>query len=217
VGTYDVAAESLPDPHPAGTLLNLAGQQQPLWLETPFDYARQRVLRMVALHAASKDPTPLAYRLFNPLLWRWTVPEPAPAVPDFPLVPADQTPALLQHPAMGSWFAQSRQVFLTAERVLTGNEAPTPEHFALTVQELLAAELASEDLRPATLCASLRAMSEWFDLAGDADHATLAQAAARTIEHEPRNHPLLLQMCEIGLRLAMVYLARGLMPELMPR
>jgi hypothetical protein len=216
-GSYEVAAESLPDPHPAGTLLNLAGQPQPLWLETPFDYGRQRILKALALHATSKNPTPFAYRLLNPLLWRWAAPAVVPAKPDFPTVSADQTPALLQHPAMGAWFAQSRQVYLIAERVLTGNEAPTPEHFVQTVQDLLAVELASEDLRPATLSASLKAMSEWFDLAGDADHAALAQGAAQTIEVEPRNHPLLLQMCEIGLRLAMVYLARGLMPEFSPR
>ena len=116
---------------------------------------------------------------------------------------------------MGSWFAQSRQVYLTAETVLTGNEVPTPEHFAATVQDLLRSELASNDLGPATLKASLLTMRDWFAIAGDIEHADLACAAGNTIEQDPVNHPLLLQMCEIGLRLAMMNLARGLMPDIL--
>jgi hypothetical protein len=118
---------------------------------------------------------------------------------------------------MGSWFAQSRQVYLTAERLLTGSEAPNPEGLAATVQELLAEELAREEIKPAAVSMNLLAMREWFDLAGDEEHAALALAAAITINQDPSNHPFLLYLCEIGLRLAMVYLARGLMPELLPR
>ena len=214
-GAYGVTAESLPALHPPGTLLDLTGQPQPLWLETSFDYGRRRVLEALALNTANKQPPPLAYRLLNPMLWRWTMPAPAPAVPECPAIPPNDTPALLRHPAMGSWFAQSRQVYLTAETVLTGNEVPTPEHFAQTVRELLRSELASDDLRPATLKASLLTMGDWFAIAGDSEHAHLACAAGNTIEHDPLNHPLLLQMCEIGLRLAMMNLARGLMPDLL--
>ena len=214
-GSYDVTAESLPAPHPPGTLLDLAGQPQPLWLETPFDYGRRRVLDALALNATSKQPPPLAYRLLNPMLWRWTMPAPAAAIPESPAIPAGDTPALLRHPAMGSWFAHSRQVYLTAETVLTGSQVPTPERFAQIVQELLHSELASNDLQPATLKASLLTMRDWFDIAGDAVRADLACAAGITIEHDPVNHPLLLQMCEIGLRLAMVNLARGLMPDIL--
>jgi hypothetical protein len=60
-------------------------------------------------------------------------------------------------------------------------------------------------------------MRDWFVIAGDVEHATLASAAASTIEQDPAHHPLLLHMCEIGLRLAMVNLARGLMPDLLPQ
>lgn len=216
-GNIGVQAEQLPESHPAGTLLNLVGQQPPIWLEAPFDYGRRRVLASLARNAAAKQPTPGVYRLLNPLLWRWLPPPPAAALPEPDAAALGDTPALLQHPAMGSWFIQSRQVLLAAERVLTGNEVPTAEDFAATVQALLTAELASGTLQPAALSASLLAMREWFDLAGDAEHATLAWTAAKTLEQDPASHPFLLQMGEIGLRLAMVYVARGLMPELMPR
>ena len=64
------------------------------------------------------------------------------------------------------------------------------------------------------LQASLEAMAEWFTLAHDAEHADLALAAAQTVEQDPANHPLLLLMSELGLRLAMINLARGLVPNL---
>ncbi len=61
---------------------------------------------------------------------------------------------------------------------------------------------------------NLAAMVAWFTLAGDAEHADLALAAAQTVEEDPASHPLLLMMSELGLRLAMINLARGLMPDL---
>lgn len=216
-GGFEVPAENLPDRHAVGTLLNLAGQPQPLWLEAPFDYGRRRVLAGLSVNAAQNEPTPHAYRLLNPILWRWSAPSPGGGAADLPEPSSDETPALLQHPAMGSWFVQSRQVYLAAEKVLTGNDVPTPEAFAATVQELLAAELAADELKTATVVASLQAMCEWFDIAGDSEYAQLAQAAAQTIAQDPAKHPFLLQLCEIGLRLAMVYLARGMMPEFSSR
>ncbi len=100
----------------------------------------------------------------------------------------------MQHPAMGSWFLQSRAIYARAERVLTGSEAPTHDAFTQIIAET--------------------AMDEWFTLANDAEHADLARAAAQTVEQEPANHPLLLLMSELGLRLAMINLARGLVPNL---
>jgi hypothetical protein len=42
----------------------------------------------------------------------------------------------------------------------------------------------------------------------------LALAAAQTVEEEPASHPLLLLISELGLRLTMINMARGLLPEL---
>jgi hypothetical protein len=215
-GAYGVAEESLPAPQSTGTLLELAGQSQPLWLETPFDYGRRRVVDALLLNTM-EQPTPLVYRLLNPMLWRWTTPEPPAPAPDLPAISAEESPALLRHPAMGSWFAHSRQVYLAAETLLTGSQIPTPEHLAQTVQELIQAELAGDYLRPALLRAGLLTMRDWFVIASDVEHAALASAAASTIELDPAHHPLLLHMVEIGLRLAMVNLARGLMPDLLPQ
>ena len=163
---------------------------------------------------AADQPTPLPYRLLGPQLWRWTRPEPADALPETPEATGKDTVKLMQHPAMGSWFLQSRSIYARAERVLTSAEAPRPEAFAQLIAETLREALDSGDLSPTAMQANLAAMVEWFTLAGDSEHAGLALAAARTVEEDPAGHPLLLLMSELGLRLAMINLARGLMPEL---
>jgi hypothetical protein len=163
---------------------------------------------------AAEQPTPLPYRLLGPQLWRWQRPKPADAPSQEAAATREDTIRLMQHPAMGSWFLQSRAIYARAERVLTGSEAPSHEAFAQMIADTLQEALDSGDLSPAALRASLEAMAEWFALAGDAQHADLALAAAQTAEEDPASHPLLLVMSELGLRLAMINLARGLMPEL---
>ena len=51
----------------------------------------------------------------------------------------------MQHPAMGSWFLQSRAIYARAERVLTGSEVPTHEAFAQMIAETLQEALDSGD------------------------------------------------------------------------
>jgi hypothetical protein len=212
-GRRGVEAEALPERQAPGTLLQ-GSSEQPLLLEAGFDYGRRRLLTVLPRTWAADQPTPLPYRLLGPQLWRWTRPEPADALPETPEATGKDTVKLMQHPAMGSWFLQSRSIYARAERVLTSAEAPRPEAFAQLIAETLREALDSGDLSPTAMQANLAAMVEWFTLAGDSEHAGLALAAARTVEEDPAGHPLLLLMSELGLRLAMINLARGLMPEL---
>jgi hypothetical protein len=212
-GRRAVEAATLPERQTPGTLLQ-GSADQPLLLEAGFDYGRRRLLAALPRTWAAEQPTPLVYRLLGPQLWRWTRPESADALSQTVAATREDTVKLMQHPAMGSWFLQSRSIYARAERVLTGSEAPTHEAFTQMIAETLQEALDSGDLAPAALRARLEAMAEWFILANDADHADLAQAAAQTVEEDPASHPLLLLMSELGLRLAMINLARGLVPDL---
>ncbi len=213
VGQRQVEAGSLPERRPPGTLLQ-SSADQPLLLEAGIDYGRRRVLAALPRTWAAEQPTPLPYRLLGPQLWRWTRPEPAAPLPDTTAATRQDSVRLMQHPAMGSWFVQSRAVYSRAEQVLTGSDAPTHEAFAQLIAETLQEAIDNGDLSPAVLQANLHVMAEWFTLAGDAEHADLALAAAQTVEEDPASHPLLLLMSELGLRIAMINLARGLLPEL---
>jgi hypothetical protein len=212
-GRRAVEAATLPERQAQGTLLQ-GSADQPLLLEAGFDYGRGRLLAALPRTWAAEQPTPLPYRLFGPQLWRWERPKPADAPPQKAAATREDTIRLMQHPAMGSWFLQSRAIYDRAERVLTGPEAPTHEVFAQMIADTLQEALDSGDLSPAALRVNLDVMAEWFAVAGDAEHAGLALAAAQTVEEDPASHPLLLLMSELGLRLAMINLARGLMPEL---
>ena len=212
-GQRIIEATTLPERQAQGALLQ-GSADQPLLLEADVDYGRRRLLAALSRTWAAEQPTPLPYRLLGPQIWRWAQPETADPLPDMPTAGRGDTVRLLQHPAMGSWFLQSRAIYARAERVLTGSEAPTHEAFTRMIAETLQEALDNGDLAPAMLQASLEAMAEWFTLANDTEHADLALAAAQTVEENPASHPLLLLMSELGLRLAMINLARGLMPEL---
>ncbi|MEI2691085.1 MAG: hypothetical protein V9H69_15785 [Anaerolineae bacterium] len=212
-GQRQIDADSLPERQPPGTLLQ-GDADQPLLLEAGFDYGRRRLLAVLPRTWAAERPTPLPYRLLGPQLWRWTRPEPADPLPETAAATRQDTVRLLQHRAMAPWFLQSRAVFSRAEQVLTGSAAPTHEAFTQMIVETLQEALDSGDLSPAALRANLELMAEWFTLAGDASQADLALAAAQTVEEEPASHPLLLLISELGLRLTMINMARGLLPEL---
>jgi hypothetical protein len=212
-GQRQVEASHLPEQQPLGTLLQ-GGANQPLLLEAGCDYGRRRLLAVLPRAWAAEQPTPLPYRLLGPLLWRWTLPTPADSLPEEAAATRQDTVLLMQHPAMGAWFLQSRAVVNCAERVLTGSEAPTHEAFTQMIAETLQEAMDRGDLVPAALRANLETLVEWFTLAGDARHADLALAAAQTVEVDPASHPLLLLMSELSLRLTMINMARGLTPEL---
>lgn len=199
----------LPSPQTNGTLL-AGAEDQPLLLEAGCDYGRRRLLAVLPGMWASGNRIAPMYRLLSPQLWRWVAPQPAPPLPEIPAAARTDTAQLLQHPAMASWLWQSPHLYRRAEQILTGSEAPTAESFAAAVQAALQQELEQGDLLPDALHAHLQALVEWFTLAGDARHADLALSAALSVTDAPAEHPLLLAMCELGLRMAIFNLARGL-------
>ncbi|MFN2165960.1 MAG: hypothetical protein ACK2U9_06830, partial [Anaerolineae bacterium] len=211
VGTDEVLEEDLPPASPLGKLHNAGtGLQQPIWLEAPFDYGRRRALVALARNWETHRETPLAYRLFNPLLWRWAEPEPEPDPPQPQPVPRDLAGQLLQHPAMAGWFLQSRQIYEAAQRVLLGSDPAEPATVEHLARDSLAASLRSDPELLPQLASALVAMAEWFELAGDSAMAGMAAGTAATLEEESETHPLLVQMAGVGLRVAMINLARGL-------
>ena len=79
---YDIPMEAAPARQTTGALIGpTPDQPHPLWLEAPFDYGRRRVLDALAHNWEHDLLTPLAYRLLNPLLWRWAPAQPAPGLP----------------------------------------------------------------------------------------------------------------------------------------
>ncbi len=108
-GQRAIAAASLPDRQAPGTLLQ-GSAEQPLLLEAGIDYGRRRLLAVLPRTWAAEQPTPLPYRLLGPQLWRWTRPDAGRcACPRRRRLPARPRSKLMQHPAMGSWFLQSRR------------------------------------------------------------------------------------------------------------
>ena len=207
--TAAVYETAIPAAQPHGALLRGA-LDQPLLQETSIDYGRRRLLALMPQHWHAGRSTPPLYRLLSPQLWQWTSPAAAAPLPAETVARREDTPQVLHHPAMAAWVMQSQPIYARAEEILTGAEAPTSESFAHLVQETLRAQLNSGDLSAEALQAHLLAMAEWFMLAGEVHLSGLALAGARTLTEEPEQHPLLLAMCDLGLRLASVALARGL-------
>ena len=119
-GSLDVSAEDLPpDAAAGGRTYAFARATTPL----PYACSRssgaqlgRRSEAALALNWASRQALPLEYRLLNPLIWDlgplMTGPEPPAGN-----YTAEQTAALLDHPAFVSWFWQAAAVYEAAERL----------------------------------------------------------------------------------------------------
>lgn len=191
----------------------------PLWLEAPYDYGRRRVQACLPVSLESSRPLPYAYRFLNWALWQWT--PPTPHVVTLEVTPATNSKSgmnvLLRHPALGGWYLNSPRVFELADTLLDEANRVTAQRFERVVAQLLAGELAAGALDLAAISDSLAALQEWLILAGRRDLALQAQAAARSVTVTPEGHPLLLHMASLGLRIAMITLARGLLQSWPPR
>lgn len=210
-GSFSTPNTILPPTQPTGSIHPVdADRLLPLRLEAPFDYGRHRILAALDLTWRRSRYTPIAYRLFSPLLWQWSLPEQAKPPVEWPVVEPADTLALLQHPAMQSWFLQSRQVYTAAGQLLGAAETPPQEEFESTIRRTLARAFEGNDLDLEIMRRSLLAMGDWFDLSGDHESAVLARSTAQTFDDDPSQHPFLLAIAERGLRLALITLARGL-------
>ena len=211
-GSYDVSSELLPPIQATGGLhFPEQDRSGPLWLEAPFDYGRRRVLVALERNWARGNEIPLAYRLLNPLLWRDSDPVSALETSRSPLGAKTDLAELLRHPALYGWHLESPRVSHAAQRLLTGSEAPTPEIFEQTIQNLLAdVDVTAGKDQLATIQESLLAMEEWLNLAGNRKAARQAFWASRTLHQNPAEHPLWRVMIQRGLRLALINLMRGI-------
>lgn len=188
-----------------------------LWLEAPYDYGRRRAQTCLAVSLEQAQPLPFAYRYLNWALWQWTPPA-------LDTVSLDVTPAgkpvldkLLGYPALAGWYLNSLRVFELADELLGAANRVTPQQLEWVVTQLLTAELAAGALDLAAVKDGLTALQEWLLLAGRRDLALQSQAAARSLTDAPEKHPLLRHMANLGLRIAMITLARGLQQGWPPR
>ena len=181
-----------------------------LWLEAPYDYGRQRVQACLSVSLEAARPLPFAYRYLNWALWQWTPPA-------HHTVSLDVTPAgkpdlsgLLGYPALAGWYLDSPRVAELADQLLGETDRLTPQRLDWVVTQLVTSELAAGTLDLEAVKGGLAALQEWLLLAGRRDLALQAQSAARSLTDTPEKHPLLLHMANLGLRIAMITLARGL-------
>ena len=119
---------------------------------------------------------------------------------------------LLRYPALAGWYLNSPRVFELADELLGDTDRVTPQRLEWVVTQLLTAELAAGALDLAAVKDGLAALQEWLMLAGRRDLALQAQTAAHSLTDTPEKHPLLRHMANLGLRIAMISLARGLQP-----
>lgn len=183
-----------------------------LWLEAPYDYGRQRAQACLAVSLEQAQPLPYAYRYLNWALWQWTPPPPP---GDTLAIKSTAKPALnnlLRYPALANWYLGSPRVFELADQMLGDTDQVTPQRLEWVVTQLLTGELAAGALDLAAVKEGLAALEEWLMLAGRRDLALQAQTAARSLTDAPEKHPLLRHMANLGLRIAMITLARGLRP-----
>jgi hypothetical protein len=204
-GSTEVPAEALPEPRPAGTLHTIAQEKDmpPITLlEVAFDEGRQAVREALEMGWRAGTPTPLEYRLLNPLIWSTRL-GPKPALPALSekqeLTPAD-TAEVLQHPALATWFLQD-PALLEAARELGRHPDPKARQARVT-------RLANETFTPdmiATYQRRLRTMARWLALAARPEMAARAQSlAAQLGTGVPADSPFVRHLVSLGLDIAFI-------------
>ena len=204
----------LPEPLAVGALhASLIDVGHHLWLEAPYDYGRRRVQACLPVSLESSRPLSHAYRFLNWALWQWT--PPAPQVVTLEVKPAAKSKPglkeLLNYPALSGWYLSTPQVFKLADQLLSEAERVTAQRFERVVMRLLASELAAGTLDLPAIADALVTLKEWLLLAGRRDLALQAQTASDSLTTSPEENPLLLHMANLGLRIAMITQARGLL------
>jgi hypothetical protein len=226
-GSTDVPGANLPPEQPTGSLhaIQTVKDAPPiLLLEVPFDVGREAVREALALNWASGHPTPLEYRLLNPLIWEqrsmtageqggkeeWEIAPPLPCS-SAPLHTADPTASatLLDHPAFAGWFWQAQELYDAAERL---GEQPGAAARADSIQALAQAHFGPAEV--ASLQRRLRRMAQWLTLATEAEAAALAVATAEQLgQIPPAESPFVRRLISIGLDVASLRLHIGIDPR----
>lgn len=217
-GSFAADNASLPPLAAVGTVHRRepeAGLRGGLVLEAPFDYGRRRVLQALEVNWRVAVPTPLHYRLLNPLLWRWSSPAAAQTLPPVDQAAAEGPATLVQHPALASWYLLNDEIFQTAEDLMLSTEEVTVEQVEQATLAL-ARGVAANSEAVADLYRSLESLREWLVLAGEWPAANEAAVIAADLMQPPptsrlpASQDLLAHLCLQGLRTAMVNLTLGL-------
>jgi hypothetical protein len=173
------------------------------------------VLQALEVNWRVAAPTPLHYRLLNPLLWRWSRPAATQALPPASQAMAEEPGTLVQHPALASWYLLTDEIFQMAETLMLAPEEVTVQQVEQATWTL-AKEVATSTEAVTGLCRSLESLREWLVLAGDWPAADEAAAIGADLMQPSSagslaaSQALLAHLCLQGLRTAMVNLTLGL-------
>ena len=214
-GSLDVAAEDLPPIQPLGSSYTVKQSNDALplvLLEVPFNVGMQAVRAALELTWAAGREAPMEYRLLNPLIWDAGESGAADAEEEPVLVGEDparytsaQIAALLDHPAMATWYWQTLQVYEAAERL---GRRPDLALRTAQVEALITAHFSSELLQ--SYQRRLHSMARWFMLSAEMKPAALAVAAAAHLGRDLPVHSLFLRrIVGMGLDVAMANLRSG--------
>lgn len=220
-GDDHLKEHAFPPPAPAGTLhpIPMRPHSLPLhFLEAPFDYGRYLVLEALQIHWREDRPVPLEYALYNDMLWGYDTAGLADAKPQLPLLSEERfqtalegSPDLLNMPDLFSWIAYNKAVLVSAHRIRT--LAGSVDSVAVPRQwlvQLANTSFEGEEIRAAFI-GRLRRLSEWLWLAGRAEAAQQALAAAIALEdRSPGEHPFVIALIQRGLEFAITALSQGM-------
>lgn len=202
---------ALPPPQAVGHLHAGSPTEQPVGplLEAPFDYGRRRVMHALERNWQAQQPLPLVYRVLQPLLWAWAAPAPF-ALPAPAVEPDHRLGRLLRHLTLTNrWFLLTPEIYTVAQEFMAAQETLAPQAVDQAMTALVQ-QLAGDTALLSVLGARLLALREWLALAQDAAAADEAWLAATALTRAPLEQPVLAHLCLLGLRVAMINVARGL-------
>jgi hypothetical protein len=204
-GSTEVPADALPPQQPTGTLHTVAQSADlpPItFLEVTFDAGRRAVREALELNWQADHPTPLEYRLLNPLIWSKKLDPEA----GLPVIPAgrEYTPAqairVLEHPAFASWFWQDPALVEDARGL---GRQPNPgarrDHITMLANSRFTSDVVTCYQR------RLRAMARWLALASQPEMAARAWAVAEHLgTGAPADSPFVRRLIGLGWDIAIV-------------
>jgi hypothetical protein len=213
-GSLDASGADLPPEQVLGdtyTIQQTSDAPSITLLEVPFDVARRAVREGLELNWQLNRLPPLEYRLLNYLVWEsGPLPLNAGEEPvsqeNQAVTAAIETVALLDHPALVSWYWQTPELYDAAQKL--GRRYTLAERLA-TIDRLITDHFVPE------LSASYRRrlinVARWLVLASQPAAAALAQAAADQLASMPPVHnPFLHRLVGQGLDVATANLRSGL-------
>jgi hypothetical protein len=204
-GSTEVPVEALPPQQPTGSLHRIAqsAEMPPIiLLEAPFDAGRQAVREAQELNWQSGSPTPLEYRLLNPLIWSMPL-DPGPQ-PSLTSTAGGRAEALdiLDHPAFAGWIWQDQALL---DAALGLGPHPGPDELQAGITELARSGFTPEVV--ASYQRRLRSMARWLALASETEMAARVWTVSEHLSTgEPADSPFVRRLIDLGLHIAFINL-----------